>query len=92
MWVADTSDDKLYAYSMSDKTHDPSKDFILTAENTDPSGIWSDGTTMWVADTSTDKLYAYDGRELMNTNSLNSVLRRVVEIATPSPPTLSSPT
>ena len=27
---------------------------------TDPSGIWSDGTTMWVADDSNDTIYAYD--------------------------------
>ena len=29
------------------------------AENDNPTGIWSDGTTMWVADDSDGKLYAY---------------------------------
>ena len=29
------------------------------AGNSDPLGIWSDGTTMWVADGSTPKLFAY---------------------------------
>ena len=59
MWVADSDDDKLYAYKMSDRTPDPSKDLTLAAENNDSTDIWSDGTTMWVADTVDAKLYAY---------------------------------
>ena len=84
LWVADTSDAKLYAYSLATKERVPTKDFntLSGAGNTAPSGIWSEGTTTWVADTSDDKLYAYDARELINTNSLSSVLMRVAEIAT----------
>ena len=61
MWVADWSDDKLYAYSMLTKERLPASDFttLAAAGNTDPEGIWSDGTNMWVADWGDDKLYAY---------------------------------
>ena len=61
MWVADDSDDKIYAYNMSTKARDSSKDFdtLEDAENERPEGIWSDGETMWVADYSDDKIYAY---------------------------------
>ena len=61
MWVADTTDAKLYAYRMSDKERDAGKDFntLIEAGNSVPTGIWSNGATMWVADRSDDKLYAY---------------------------------
>ena len=61
MWVSDSSEDKLYAYGMSDKAHDASKDFntLIAAGNENPTGIWSDDTTMWVADWTDHKLYAY---------------------------------
>ena len=66
MWVAnsnrdnvDDPGDKIYAYKMSDKSRDASKDFTLASGNFHPTGIWSDKTTMWVADTTADKLYAY---------------------------------
>ena len=35
-------------------------DFNLAAGNTEPRGIWSDGTTLWVADQGNHKIYAYD--------------------------------
>ena len=60
MWVTDYTDDKLYAYKMSDKTRDTAKDISLHTSNGDPVGIWSNGTTMWVSDLTTDKLYAYN--------------------------------
>ena len=61
MWVADLTDEKLYAYRMSDKARDSGKDFdtLSAAGNTTPRGIWSDGTTMWVADDNDGKIYAY---------------------------------
>ena len=40
----------------------PSKDFNNTkfaSDNTNPTGLWSDGTTMWVADHGADKIFAY---------------------------------
>ena len=59
MWVADSDDDKLYAYSLTDNIRRPSREFSLHADNSAPSGIWSDGETIWVADQTDDKLYAY---------------------------------
>ena len=61
MWVADSQDDKLYAYRLSTSARDEAKDInaLDTAGNTSPDGIWSDGTTMWVADSQDDKLFAY---------------------------------
>ena len=61
IWVADTSNDKLYAYQVSDKTRDSDKDFntLSPAGNNNPQGAWSDGATMWVTDSSDDKIYAY---------------------------------
>ena len=55
IWVADDEDDKLYAYALSDGTRQDgtnstiNKEFSLHADNGDPAGIWSDGTTIWVA-------------------------------------------
>ena len=51
MWVTDNFDDKIYAYNLSTKARDTSKDFdtLGAAGNNDPRGIWSDNTTMWVA-------------------------------------------
>ena len=62
MWVADYSDDKIYAYNLSTKARDSDKDFntLDDAGNDNPRGIWSDDTTMWVADYSDDKIYAYN--------------------------------
>ncbi len=64
MWVTDTVDKTLYAYSLSTKTRDEGKDFVADwirgAGNDDPGAIWSDGTTMWVADIVDKKLYAYN--------------------------------
>ena len=62
MWVADYSDEKIYAYNISNKARVSSKDFdtLDSAGNGSPEGIWSDGTTMWVADYSDDKIYAYN--------------------------------
>ena len=61
MWVADTFDDKLYAYN-TDGTRDGSRDFntLAAAGNGSARGIWSDGATMWVVDSDNDKLYAYN--------------------------------
>ena len=61
MWVADPGNDKIYAYRMTDKTRDASKDFdtLIAAGNEAPLGIWSDGATMWVADFLDLTIYAY---------------------------------
>ena len=46
---------------MSDKAHDSEKDFInlSAANNNNPTGIWSDSTSMWVIDAVDDQIYAY---------------------------------
>ena len=66
MWVAhflwSGTESKIFAYNLSTKSRDSSKDFdtLLAAENKNPVGLWSDGTTMWVADSQDGKLYAYN--------------------------------
>ncbi len=61
MWVADWSDNKLYAYGMSTRQRVSSQDFntLGAAGNDSPQGIWSDGEFMWVSDNADKKLYAY---------------------------------
>ena len=65
IWVADDVDDKLYAYALADGTRQDgtggttNKEFDLHSNNSNPQGIWSNGSTIWVADSGDDKLYAY---------------------------------
>ena len=59
IWVADSGDDKLFAYALDGGARDDTKEFGLHSDNSFPRGIWSDGTTIWVADRTDDKLYAY---------------------------------
>ena len=64
MWVADNTDNKLYAYRMDPGetghgNRDTAKEFDLHAGNTAPVGIWSDGSTVWVVEYSGKKVYAY---------------------------------
>ena len=59
LWVADSADAKLYAYTLATRARDSSEDIALHADNANPTGIWSDGTTLWVADDADGKLYAY---------------------------------
>ena len=62
LWVADSDDKKLYAYTLSNGQPDEDLEFntLEDAGNTFPKGIWSDGEIMWVADSLDKKLYAYD--------------------------------
>ena len=68
MWVANqqggnnNSNIKLYAYKMSDKSRDSSKDigiYSLTTLNGNPQGIWTNGTTIWVSNTGVAYVFAY---------------------------------
>ena len=59
IWVADSSDRKLYAHTLAGGGRDSGKDISLNSANGNPTRVWSDGTTIWVADASDDKLYAY---------------------------------
>ncbi len=74
MWVADLTDDKLYAYLYTDVPGrfgqhfaprqdgtggTTNKEFQLRAGNGYPLSIWSDGTTMWVLDPVERKIFVY---------------------------------
>ena len=60
MWVADDSDGKLYAYTLSTGTPDAANTFDLDkANNDDPGGLYGSSSTLWVSNTVTDKVYAY---------------------------------
>ena len=74
MWVADSADNKIYAYDLGTKVRDAAKDigdgpytYLQQQGNTSLIGIWSDGTTMWVANDGSDagdgahnKIFAYN--------------------------------
>ena len=59
IWVGDTGQDRMYAYTLRTGARDTSKEFDLTAANSGPREIWSDDTTMWVLDGTDDRIYAY---------------------------------
>ncbi len=59
MWVVDSFDDKLFAYTLVGGARDSSRDITLATVNNAPKGIWSNDTTVWVVDSGDDKLYAY---------------------------------
>ena len=75
IWVVNSGEqegevDKVFAYRLTDDpatpeneygAHDPDKDFdtLEPAAGANPTGIWSDGTTMWVVDRLDRKAYAY---------------------------------
>ena len=58
MFVLNSSE--INAYNLITGTAITSRDITLDSNNADPTGIWSDGTTMWVADNTDDKLYGYN--------------------------------
>ena len=77
MWVSDSTDDKIYAYNMSDKSRDATKDFdTLATANDNPLGIWSNGTTMWVSNLTGFNVFAYNlstkARETSNEFTLHA--------------------
>ena len=63
MWVQDLIDRKAYAYNLTTKVRDASKDVSFSHVSLNASnavGMGSDGTTMWTGDSATDdKLFAY---------------------------------
>ena len=62
MFVGDRTDNKLYAYKMSDTTADSTKDITLNSGNGESRGMWCDGTTVYVANdgaTTANKVFAY---------------------------------
>ena len=60
MYVSDRSDDKVYAYKMSDQSWDLARDIYLDSDNGGASGIWSYAANkFYVADFSEEKLFVY---------------------------------
>ena len=60
MWVGDTIDDKVYAFTSATKARDSSEDFNNLTGVTNVGGIWSDGATMWMLDTVGDDINAFN--------------------------------
>ena len=56
MFVADSGDDKVYAYKMSDTTRISTREVTLDAANNSPQGLSCDSTHLWVADDTNDHL------------------------------------
>ena len=69
MWMADSDVDKVFAYKMSDRKRDKSREFDLDSDNGDARGLWSDGIHMWVVDPEDDKVYVYDISRLTATKN-----------------------
>ena len=64
LWVADYTDDKVYAYNLADGSRDTGNDISLNRLSTNIYAIASDGVTLWLSQgvTSGDasnKLWAY---------------------------------
>ena len=76
IWVADGSDNKIYAYNRSNKLRNPAQDFDMLANegSEDIHGIWSDGETMWVSNSYHNRLNAYDMVTKQRSNSKELVL------------------
>ena len=65
MWVGDNEDRKLYAYRISDGSHQPELDYdtLSAAGNVSPKGLWSDGTYMYVFDNVTKEVFRYHAHD-----------------------------
>ena len=59
MWVADTKDDKLYAYNLPGGARNSGKDITLDSANGLPRGLHCSDAHIWVADGS-EHIYAYN--------------------------------
>ena len=57
MWVMDSEDRRIYAYTLATGARDTNKEFSVSSAAA--TGLWSDGTTMWVADGPDRRIYAY---------------------------------
>ena len=64
LYVADSGDDKLFAYNVGATgtfgERLTSKEFALHADNQEPAGVWTDGETLYVVDPDEDKVFAYN--------------------------------
>ena len=60
MYVADSGQDRIFAYQLSDGMRAEEREVELAESNRDPRGIWSDGDTLYVLDSVKDALFIYD--------------------------------
>ena len=63
MFVADFADAKVYAYNLSTKAYDSTKDIALHSSNDKPEDVWCDATYVWVVDDDTsgnNDIFAYN--------------------------------
>ena len=63
MFVVDRDDNKVYAYTVSTKAHDSTKDITLHADNNLAEGLWCDDDYVWVVDDDTapnNDIFAYN--------------------------------
>ena len=59
VWVADSGQDRLFAYDLNTGERIEEMELELHEENRDPRDIWSDGETIYVLDSVQDALFAY---------------------------------
>ena len=90
IWVAHRSTDgsgRATAFNTGDGSLDTDRTFDLSALNSNPAGMWSDGSTMWVLDTGADKVFAYDldaGRSLPH-RDVDALIARFEQISDTTP-------
>ena len=73
MWILDNQEEKIFAYSLSDKLRDEGKDIDVVVSDIDPFDIWSDGATMWVLDSNNREILAFDMRTNMRDSAKDFV-------------------
>ena len=71
LWVVDTTDDKVYAYTLATGSRDTGSEFSLHSENDELGRIWSHSTTMWVPDRVGQKIYTYNAPDLPTLTALS---------------------
>ena len=77
LWVADSADDKIYAYTLKTGSRDTGSEFSLHSENGAAHSIWSHGTTMFVTERDGTlgvdelKIYTYNAPDLPTLTALS---------------------
>lgn len=59
MFVVDGDDFEVYAYLLSDRSHDAGRDLTLAGDHGKPKGIWGNDETFWVSSETESRLFAY---------------------------------
>ena len=77
LWVADSADDKIYAYTLKTGSRDTGSEFSLHSENGAAHSIWSHGTTMFVTERDGTlgvdelKIYTYNAPDFPTLDALS---------------------